>query len=104
MAYSPMLLTTDGAHGRRVQSAQGAQPGKPRVWTYMSDDAVATVRVTGYFSDAYYRGMRKGDLVWVIVTLAGDVTAVSMCPVLTCTAAAGADLANGTSITLTNSD
>jgi hypothetical protein len=104
MAYAPMSLTTDGPHGRRVQSAQGAQPGKPRRWSYMSDDAVATVRVISYFSDAYYRGMRMGDLVDVIVTSAGSVSAVSTCVVMTCTAAAGADLSDGTSISVTNSD
>ena len=102
MAYQPMKLTTSGPHGRRVHSVTGAQPGYPRLWSYMTDDAVATVRAASYFTDAYYRGMRAGDLVDVVVTSAGAVSAASLCRVMTCTAADGADLADGTAVSVTN--
>lgn len=103
MAYSPLHLTTMGSEGMMVNSAP-ARDKCPRWWSYMSDDAMATVRVIGYFSDAYHRGMRKGDKVYVVVTSAGAVSATYDCAVLTCTAAAGADLTDGVSLTLTNSD
>ena len=101
MAYQPMKLTTVGQYGRRVHSVSG-QDGLPKLWSYMTDDAVATVRAASYFTDAYYRGMRAGDLVDVVVTSAGSVSAASLCRVMTCTAADGADLADGTAISVTN--
>ena len=101
MAYQPMKLTTAGPHGQRVKSVSGAA-GFPRLWSYMTDDAVATVRAASYFTDAFYRGMRAGDLVDVVVTSAGSVSAASLCRVMTCTAADGADLADGTAVSVTN--
>ena len=104
MAYNTSLLTTAGPHGRRVKSVVGAQPGFPRTWSYMSDDAVATVRVAGYFSDGYFRGMRKGDIVNVVVTSGGTVTAMSICVVMTSSVSSAPDISDGSSITVTNSD
>lgn len=101
MAYQPMKLTTAGPYGQRVKSVNG-QDGLPRLWSYMTDDSVATVRAAGYFADAFRRGMRKGDLVDVVVTSAGAVSAASLCRVMTCTKADGADLADGTAISVTN--
>ncbi len=42
--------------------------GAPIFWVYSSADAAATVRVTGYFTDGYNRGMRDGDLCFVYAT------------------------------------
>mgnify|MGYP000243450124 CR=1 FL=1 len=101
MAYNPKLLTTAGINGRRVRHVV-AKDGYPRIWSYMSDDSVATVRAAGYLADAFGRGMRKGDLVDVVVTSSGSVSAASLCRVMTCTRASGADLADGTAISVTN--
>lgn len=107
MAYIPLRLTTDGDNGRRLASI-APEPYRPRTWSYMTTDAAATVRVASYFTDAFYRGMRAGDVVRV-VTVTGTwpsvtVTAFTNCVVMTCTASAGADLSDGTVTSVTNSD
>lgn len=74
-----------------------------RTWKYSSVDAVTLVRVAGYFTNAYALGMRAGDMVEVIDNDASPI-AVSWCMCQTCTAAAGADLSDGSAMTVTNSD
>jgi hypothetical protein len=101
MAYNPLRLTTVGDDALRVNSV-ATQPLTPRTWTYQSADAVATVRAANYFSDAKQRGMKVNDLVFVVVAADGSAaTAVSICVVMA-VAATGADLSDGTSITVTN--
>ena len=75
-------------------------PDTPCIWSYASADAIATVRVDGYMSDAKYRGMKVGDLVYVYDSA---TPTAQLCLVIT-VAETGADLANGTSISVTNSD
>lgn len=36
------------------------------IWLYNTADSEATVKGANYFSDALARGMKKGDLVWMI--------------------------------------
>lgn len=40
----------------------------PRLWTYKSADAMATVDGSGYFTDGYALGMRDGDFIYVFNT------------------------------------
>ena len=95
MAYNPAKLT--------LVAGIAGDPNVMRIWRYRSEDAVATVRGENYISDAYLRGMREGDLVMVQVENSSLVlTGMVLCPVLT-VASTGADLANGTAITMTNS-
>lgn len=94
MAYSPgkLLLIVDN-RGR---------PGVASIWQYRSQDAVTLVRGANYITDARIRGMKTGDLVYCIVTNSSDVpTGVQLMIVLT-VAATGADLTDGTAITMTN--
>lgn len=82
--------------GRRGDSA-------PRIWSYRSADAVTSVRGADYISDALIRGMRAGDIVYVTEEHATTkaVEAVQICVVLTVDGD-GADLTDGTAITMTN--
>lgn len=73
----------------------------PNIWSYASADAVATVRVINYFTNALDLGMKKNDVVLVSVT--GGTATVSWCLVMA-VIAAGADLSDGLVITATNSD
>lgn len=104
MAYSPNNLRCiagpDNPGGDRSLAHEG---GVMRLWTYKSTDAVASVRALNYITDAQLRGMRAGDIVFVAVqSAAGAVpSAISICPVLA-VVAAGADLSDGTSISVTN--
>lgn len=43
----------------------------PRIWSYSSADAVATVTAANYFADARLRGMKAGDIVITTVTASG---------------------------------
>jgi len=71
-------------------------------FVYATTDAIATVNTTGYFSDGYARGMRVGDVVTVIDTATPTTT---LCVVSDVNATTGvADIADGTSLTRTDSD
>ena len=93
MAYStsnpPNLVSQAPAGGRKQ-------------WVYSSTDAVTDVRVSGYFTDGYLRGMRAGDTVLVLDNDASPITG-SLCWVTSATSNA-VDLSDGTTITGTDSD
>ncbi|MDE2440028.1 MAG: hypothetical protein KGP14_03310 [Betaproteobacteria bacterium] len=100
MAYLPLQLTTQGDDGMMVHSVPN-MVNRPRVWTYSSTDAMSVVRAANYFSDAYNIGMKVGDMVYVLQTTSGAVTAATIAVVMTVTTT-GADLSDGTAITVTN--
>lgn len=99
MAYTPYTLYAVG-FGR---DAFGRDPNTSVIWTYKTEDAMTTVRVTGYFSDAKYRGMAAGDIVHVITMSGGAPSTYYVTSVVDTTGGDG-NVANGTSITLTDSD
>lgn len=74
----------------------------PNIWAYKSADAVATVRVINYFTNAQALGMKVGDIVFVYNTNSGSPL-MSICVVMA-VASTGADLSDGTAITVTNTD
>jgi hypothetical protein len=60
----------------------GNVPAHPRLWSYASTDAIATVCGSSYFSNGYALGMHVGDVVFVLDTSStlgsqGYVSAVS---------------------------
>jgi len=73
-----------------------------RVWRYSSADAVTLVRVSGYFTDGWDRGMKAGDLVYVLDNDASPITG-SLCWVTSATSTA-VDLSDGVTITGTDTD
>jgi hypothetical protein len=76
--------------------------GSHKEWVYESTDAVTAVRVSGYFTNGWALGMRKGDIVRVTDTDASPI-AVSTCIVTSATSTA-VDLSDGSAITATDSD
>lgn len=54
-------------------------------WVYRSADAFATVKASGYFSDAFAKGMKVRDVIMIIDTA---TPATTLSNVLTCTATA----------------
>jgi hypothetical protein len=102
MAYTPETLATMGSSGMMVRSAQATDPTVSRVWTYVTADAMTTVRAADYFSDASSRGMTENDVVHVITTSAGAPSTFYMTLVYTVSSSGKADLSDGTAITLTN--
>jgi hypothetical protein len=73
-----------------------------RMWQYESTDAVATVRVSGYFTNGYDLGMRKGDIIVVLDSDASPITG-AMCWVTEATTSV-VDLSDGVTITGTDTD
>jgi hypothetical protein len=101
MAYTPDTLATIGQTGQMLRSAPATNPSVMRYWTYKSEDAMATIRAAGYISDAASRNMSVGDVVFAETTVAGVPSTLYITAVMAITSGA-ADLADGTSITLTN--
>lgn len=75
MAYTPANLA------RISGNLDGSVPGA--VWFYSTSDSDATAKASGYFSDAYNKGVRVGDIVYVNVVGTG----LYIHSVLTCTSA-----------------
>lgn len=102
MAYTPTTLKTCGMNGRYVMSVN-PDPDSCREWTYLTADAMTTVRAANYITDARARGMQPGDIVTVVTraTPGATPTAVTQAVVLT-VGASGADLSDGSALTLTN--
>lgn len=91
MAYStltPPVLQSQPINGQRV-------------WTYSSADAIATVNTSGYFTNGAALGMAVGDVVFVTDT-ATPTTSIAV--VADVTAGGQADIADGTSVTRTDTD
>ena len=95
MAYAPTKLALVGGDPRT---------SAPCMWAYKSEDAMTTVRVAGYFADGKFAGMKVGDIIYVIqVNSSNVVQAVTHSVVLSFSSGA-ADIANGTAMTITDSD
>ena len=74
------------------------------VWAMENTDAVTTVRVAGYISNARARGMKVGDIVDYTKTDASPITIQRMIVVSINATTGAADLSDGTAITATNTD
>ena len=81
--------------------SQGIGGGR-KLWIYTSTDAVTSVRVAGYFTDGYARGMRAGDIVLVLDNDASPLTG-SWCWVAAASSTS-TDLSDGVTVTGTNTD
>lgn len=57
MAYTPNTL---------AQRSMGMIEGAFNVWEYTSTDPMSSILTTGYFTDGSSKGMRVGDIVWVV--------------------------------------
>lgn len=91
MAYStsnPPRLETQAIAGRRT-------------WSYESADAIATVNTSGYFSNGAALGMKVGDIVRVRDTATPTET---IAVVIDVTAGGQADISDGTSVSVTDTD
>lgn len=61
--------------------------GTQNLWMYTSTDDFATVKASGYISNAFAMGMKAGDPIFVIDTDASPPT-VTLAAIATCTATA----------------
>ncbi len=94
MAYVPANL--------QIMAGEIWDRGRQRIWAYRHTDAMSVVRAANYIADARDRGMVAGDIILVTQMTGTTVTAQTLASVLT-VGASGADLSDGTAITMTNS-
>ncbi len=73
-----------------------------RLWVMKNTDAVTAVRVSGYITDGYDRGMRENDLLMYIDTDASPPTVQLM--VVSVPSAGVIDLSDGTAVSATDTD
>lgn len=102
----PALMTSPlTSRNAPVPQTGSATPGvkQPAFWAMTGTDAVTTVRVDGFITDAEDLGMQKGDILWYIDTDASPITAQIMI-VSAINANGSADLSDGTAVTATDSD
>lgn len=64
----------------------------PGLWVYFSTDDFATVKASGYISNAYAMGVRAGDPIFVIDSDASPPT-VTLAAIATCTSAPACTMA-----------
>lgn len=98
MAYTPSEL-------RLLVPTMDNGSGTPQIWSLQGDDADTAVRAANFISDASRRGMKKGDIVlytrWNSISTKATVAGVFQFAVMS-VGASGADLADGTAISVTN--
>lgn len=75
-----------------------------RLWIYKSTDAATVVRVTGYISDGYFRGMRAGDLLIMVDTDASPIAMQLMIVTSVDSSGGSVDLSDGVAVTATDTD
>lgn len=90
---------------RLLVPTMNGNSGTPQIWSLQGADAVSTVRAANYISDASSRGMKKGDVVlytlWDDISTKATVSGVQQLVVLS-VGASGADLTDGSAISVTN--
>lgn len=72
MAYSTSnrpYLVVGAVAGGFGPTLSGATPGSSdcggNIWAYRSSDSVGSVMASGYFTDGFKLGLRKGDIMFV---------------------------------------
>lgn len=76
----------------RVSGGLAAQTNGKNIWMYSSTDDFATVKASGYISNAFDMGVRAGDPIFVIDTDASPPT-VTLAAIATCTSAPACTMA-----------
>lgn len=70
---------------QKLSRLAGTFDGGWGVWLYRSADSFATVKASGYISDAFAKGMKVGDVIHILDT-GGPTLTIAM--IVTCTASA----------------
>ncbi len=88
--------------GRLSASSSASAGGGGGLWLYNSTNLTTDMTATSFFSEAYYLGMKQGDLVMgVQASSAGSTTQIAFMGVVGAVTTAGAALSTGGTITST---
>lgn len=81
--------------GANLELISGPLTGAGKTWKYTEAETAANIDALNYFSDAYNRGMRAGDMLYHFNTTDPAAVIVTGHVVNSCTAAAGANVSVG---------
>jgi hypothetical protein len=95
---STMFLSTQGSTAAYA-NAPGGIGGN--IWFYASTNLTTDMTAANFFSDAFYLGMRAGDMVQGMQFTSAGSSAISFLGALTSVTTAGAALSTGSLITST---
>lgn len=88
--------------GRLSASSSASAGGGGGLWLYNSTNLTTDMTAASFFSEAYYMGMKQGDLVMgVQASSAGSTTQIAYMGVLGDVTTAGAALSTGGTMTST---
>lgn len=101
VANAPNLVAS--SIGGRLTAGSSATVGAGgAAWLYSSTNLTTDMTVAGFFTDAYYIGMKQGDIVFgAQASSAGSTTQIAYMGVLGAVSTAGAALSTGGTITST---
>lgn len=99
---NPPLAIAEGMAGRITNSSSATVGGGSKLWLYTSTNLTTDMTVANFFSDAYYIGMKQGDLViGCQASSAGSTTMLSFVGTVGAVSTAGAALSTGGTMTST---
>lgn len=88
--------------GRLTAASSAAAGGGGKVWLYNSTNLTTDMTASNFFTEAYYIGMKQGDLVMgVQASSAGSTTQIAYVAALGAVTTSGAALSTGGTMTST---
>lgn len=95
---STEFLSTQGSTAAYANAPGGIGGG---LWFYASTNLTTDLTAANFFSDAFYMGMRAGDMVMGVQFTSAGSSAISFQGVITSVTTAGAALSTGSLMTST---
>lgn len=101
VANPPNLIASPMA-GRLTASSSATVGGGGQLWQYSSTNLTTDMTASNFFSEAYYIGMKQGDIViGAQASSAGSTTQIAYLGVLGAVTTSGAALSTGGTMTST---
>jgi hypothetical protein len=100
IAGSTNFLSTQASTSANNSNAPGGGGGG--LWYYASTNATTDLTVANFFSDAFYLGMRAGDIVMGAQFSSAGSSVVTFMAAVAAVSTAGASLSTGSLVTSTN--
>jgi hypothetical protein len=99
---NPPNLVASALTGRLTASSSATVGGGGQVWQYSSTNLTTDMTAANFFAEAYYIGMKQGDIVMgAQASSAGSTTQIAYVGVLGAVSTAGAALSTGGTMTST---
>lgn len=100
-AGSTMFLSTQGSTAANNANTPGGGGVGGQMWYYASTNLTTDLTGSNFFSDAFYLGMRPGDLVYGVQFTSAGSSVITFQGAIGSVSTAGANLSTGSLITST---